>query len=273
MFDLSIITINYNNAAGLKQTVDSVVNQSNKNFEYIIIDGNSTDKSKRIIESLEFENLKWISEEDSGIYNAMNKGIKMATGRYVLFLNSGDYLINETILNQVYFDLKDGVSFAGCNLIIDKNTKKEILKHPEKMSFSYLLRSTIYHPSTFIKKQMFDKYGLYNEENKVVSDWEFFLKTIGLNGESFQKINKELSVFNTNGISSNAMNAELIKREKETVLNRLLKSFNHDLLDKYVLDQLINPSKRIECLVTIEKSLFLRKITTFLLSIISRLVF
>ena len=63
----------------------------------------------------------------------MNKGIKMATGRYVLFLNSGDYLINETILNQVYFELKDGVSFAGCNLIIDKNTKKEILKHPEKM--------------------------------------------------------------------------------------------------------------------------------------------
>ena len=120
---------------------------------------------------------------------------------------------------------------------------------------------------------MFDKYGLYNEENKVVSDWEFFLKTIGLNGESFQKINKELSVFNTNGISSNAMNAELIKREKETVLNRLLKSFNHHLLDKYVLDQLINPSKRIECLVTIEKSLFFRKITTFLLSIISRLVF
>ena len=79
-----------------------------------------------------------------------------------------------------------------------------------------------------------NKYGLYNEENKVVSDWEFFLKTIGLNGESFQKINKELSVFNTNGISSNAMNVELIKRERETVLNRLLKSFNHDLLDKYV---------------------------------------
>ena len=94
-------------------------------------------------------------------------------------------------LNQVFYDLKDGVSFAGCNLIIDMNTKKEIHKHPEKISFSYLLRSTIYHPSTFIKKQMFDKYGLYNEENKVVSDWEFFLKTIGLNGESFQKINKE----------------------------------------------------------------------------------
>ena len=101
MFDLSIITINYNNASGLKQTVNSVVNQSNKNFEYIIIDGNSTDRSKPIIDSLEFENLKWISEEDSGIYNAMNKGIKRATGDYLLFLNSGDHFCKSDSLTKI----------------------------------------------------------------------------------------------------------------------------------------------------------------------------
>ena len=101
MFDLSIITINYNNASGLKQTVDSVVNQSNKNFEYIIIDGNSTDKSKRIIDSLEFENLKWISEEDSGIYNAMNKGLRYATGDVIAFLNADDFYYNNKVIEDV----------------------------------------------------------------------------------------------------------------------------------------------------------------------------
>ena len=116
MLKLSIITINYNNLEGLKRTVESVVNQTWHEFEYIIIDGASNDGSAAYIESQSHHFDYWESEKDSGIYNAMNKGIKVATGEYLLFLNSGDHLFNDSVLEQnhqylkiydlVYFDLQ-----------------------------------------------------------------------------------------------------------------------------------------------------------------------
>lgn len=270
MFNLSIITINYNNAKGLKKTIDSVVKQTFEDFEYIIVDGNSTDDSLDVLKSLKATNLNWISEPDTGIYNAMNKGIKIANGEYLLFLNSGDYLINNTILEDVISGLNEKKSFVGCNLVLDYETKKEIKKHPEKISFSYLLRSTILHPSTFIKKEMFYKYGNYNEENKIVSDWEFFFKTIGLHGESFKQIDKELTVFDMNGISSQKDNFTLVNEEKEKILSKYLTSFNNSSLDSFMLTQLKSPSKRIKYIAKIEKSTFLRKFTTSFLYIISK---
>ncbi|MEY2702436.1 MAG: hypothetical protein RLY43_1069, partial [Bacteroidota bacterium] len=89
---ISIVTINYNNLNGLINTVNSVFNQSNNNFQYVIIDGNSTDGSKEFLQSLFHDNIKIISESDSGIYNAFNKGIQNSSGQYILFLNSGDVL-------------------------------------------------------------------------------------------------------------------------------------------------------------------------------------
>lgn len=270
MINLSIITINYNNASGLKKTVDSVINQKYKDFEYIIIDGKSTDNSVDVIKSINLPNFNWISEEDSGIYNAMNKGIKMAEGDYLLFLNSGDFLKNNKVLDEVLFNIKKSVSFIGCNLILNYKNEKKIKKHPEKISFSYLLTSTILHPSTFIKKEMFDKYGFYNEENKIVSDWEFFFKAIALNGESFQKIDKELTIFDMYGISSNSENSDIVKYEKEQVFNKYLKSIYVNDLDEFLFNQLKNPTKRIKYLMKIEKNIFLRKITTFCLSILNK---
>lgn len=270
MINLSIITINYNNASGLKKTVDSVINQNYKDFDYIIIDGKSTDNSVEVIKSINLPNFNWVSEKDIGIYNAMNKGIKMAEGDYLLFLNSGDFLKNNKVLDEVLFSIKKGVSFIGCNLILNYKNEKKIKKHPEKISFSYLLTSTILHPSTFIKKEMFDKYGSYNEKNKIVSDWEFFFKAIALNGESFQKIDKELTIFDMYGISSNSENSDIVKYEKEQVFNKYLKSIYVNDLDKFLFNQLKNPTKRIKYLMKIEKNIFLRKITTFCLSILNK---
>ena len=97
---LSIITINYNNLEGLKRTVESVINQTSKEFEYIVIDGGSNDGSGAYIESKSEHIDYWVSEPDKGIYNAMNKGIAKASGEYLLFLNSGDHLFSNRGKNK-----------------------------------------------------------------------------------------------------------------------------------------------------------------------------
>ncbi|MEP7170167.1 MAG: glycosyltransferase, partial [Bacteroidota bacterium] len=97
----SIITVNLNNAAGLKKTIESVVTQTFNDVEYIIIDGASTDGSKEVIKNYETKISYWVSEKDTGIYNAMNKAIKKAKAEYCLFLNSGDSLTNKKVLNDV----------------------------------------------------------------------------------------------------------------------------------------------------------------------------
>ncbi|NQY29499.1 MAG: glycosyltransferase [Flavobacteriaceae bacterium] len=269
---LSVITINYNDAQGLKKTMDSVLRQTYANFEYIVIDGNSTDTSVAQIKTYADNRLRWISEPDSGIYNAMNKGILLAKGAYVLFVNSGDYLISSIILEEVIslYDFK--ASFIGGNLCLEKEGGLEEKKHPEKISFNYLLTKTIYHPATFIKKELFDRYGLYNEHNKIISDWEFFFKTIGLNGESFHKIDKAVTVFDMNGISSNPENEKLIQFEKNRVLQKYLKAMFNSDLDAFLLSQIKAPSKRIKLLKKIEKSPLIRKVTTVILTVLSKLV-
>ena len=137
-YPLTIITINYNNSEGLKCTVNSVLNQSFTDFEYVVIDGASKDDSVEFLQSIKSKNFEYISEPDTGIYNAMNKGIERAKGKYLLFLNSGDYLENENVLDiiQLFFNNDYGV-LAG-NIIFDEDQGKRLREHPEKMTFSYL---------------------------------------------------------------------------------------------------------------------------------------
>lgn len=266
---LSIITINYNNAPGLKKTMDSVLQQTYGDFEYIVIDGNSSDGSKEVLKSYSNEKLIWLSEPDTGIYNAMNKGIRMAKGDYVLFLNSGDFLVSEDVLKKSIPKINRKVSFIGFNLLLDTKNGRKLREHPEKISFSYLVSNTLSHPSTLIKRTMFEKYGLYNENNKIISDWEFFFKTIGLHGESFQKIPEVLTVFDMNGISSQKENLARVKDERERVLQYYLKSVFNNELDTFIFSHFKNPTNRIKHLMIIEKAPYLRKLTTAILSLLS----
>ncbi|WP_291275238.1 glycosyltransferase, partial [Flavobacterium sp.] len=98
---ISVITVNYNNDNGLKKTIESVINQTYKNFEFIIIDGGSTDQSSEIIKNYQDKINYWVSEPDKGVYSAMNKGIKVANGDFLIFMNSGDVFINENVLQNV----------------------------------------------------------------------------------------------------------------------------------------------------------------------------
>ena len=133
---LSIITINYNNAVGLEKTINSVLNQTYKSIEYILIDGNSMDESKLIIDKYKAHIHYWVSEFDSGIYNAMNKGIKAATGEYILFLNSGDILCNSHVLDDV---IKQGLDcdFVYGNVNLGSGKKQKMCLPPNHLTFKF----------------------------------------------------------------------------------------------------------------------------------------
>jgi glycosyltransferase involved in cell wall biosynthesis len=149
---LSIISININNKNGLRKTIESVVNQNFTNFEYIVIDGGSSDGSVEIIKEFEDKISYWISEPDKGIYNAMNKGIQVAKGEYLLFLNSGDWLVDEVKLSDVIENL-NVFDLIIYDLFFVEEHNQSRKKHPVDITLSYIIEKTISHPSTFIKRE------------------------------------------------------------------------------------------------------------------------
>ena len=236
---LSIITINRNNADGLDKTIQSVISQSYEDFEYIVIDGNSTDHSIDIIKKYNSNINYWVSETDKGIYNAMNKGIAKANGNYVLFLNSGDYLVNSDVLKSV-FEKQQTADIIYGNMQIDLgNGKITSGKMPDKITFKQMYLDTLWHPVSFIKKTLFDKYGLYNETYKVVADYDFFFKVIIINNVTTYHINVDIAMYNLNGLSSLPENKALEQAERRKVIERYLPQSIIDFaIDTIVPDKL-----------------------------------
>lgn len=200
-FLLTIVTINYNNKDGLKKTVDSVVGQTYSQFEYIIIDGGSTDGSKEILDEYKHSIHFWVSEKDGGIYHAMNKGILAAHGKYILFLNSGDILYAANTLAKSISTLMLNYDFVYGNTFFDKHGKRSFVSYPGKLSFSFFLTDSLCHQSTFIKRELF-KNSLYNETAKIVSDWEFFITKICRENKTTWHLDETVSVFDVSGASS-----------------------------------------------------------------------
>lgn len=202
MKKLSIITINYNDADGLKKTIESVINQSFRDFEYIVIDGNSTDGSKEVLEKYKDKIDIAISEPDSGIYNAMNKGASHATGEYLLFLNSGDNLHNNEVLTKL-FDLSPEADIISC-ITLNYGEKISYLKYPPHLISLYtFVYGSLPHPSSIIKKEIFNKTGGYLEDYRIISDKCFFIDALLINRASYSFTDIVLTDFNRNGISTN----------------------------------------------------------------------
>lgn len=251
MFKISIITINYNNLGGLKRTVESVINQTWQEFEYIVIDGGSTDGSAACIESHSKNINYWVSEPDKGIYNAMNKGIAKATGEYLLFLNSGDHFFNNCVLekNHKFLNEKDIVYF---NLNFVDKTNSRVSKYPEQLSISHFIHDTLPHPATFIKSSLFNKVGFYDESLKIVSDWKFFILALFKYNYSYLKVDEILSTYYLDGISSDLKNQEMIYKERQFVLNSDFKGYIGDINQLLELEAIVSnlrKSKKIRLLV------------------------
>lgn len=222
MIKVSVITINFNNAKGLRKTIDSVVGQTFSDYEYIVIDGGSTDGSKEIIEEYRDWITYWVSEPDNGIYHAMNKGIEIARGEYIHFLNSGDYYASTDVLESV-FSKEYAVPFIRGAQICDygdRQTRWTNLGNRDVTLFDMYV-NTMLHEATFIRRDMFGKYGLHDEKLKIVSDWKFFLLAI-LGGEQTVFVDKDLIVFEMEGISTNKEHGERHLQERNQVLRELM---------------------------------------------------
>ncbi|MGZ4044548.1 MAG: glycosyltransferase family 2 protein [Bacteroidia bacterium] len=213
---LSIITINYNNLEGLKKTMESVINQTSMAFEYIVIDGGSTDGSREIIESNTSKIAYWISEKDNGIYDAMNKGIRKAAGEYLLFLNSGDTLFERNTIEKVIPFLNQTEIVYGDMKISENGIISEGFM-PAKLTLEHMIRDTLWHPVSFIKAELFTKFGLYETAYKICGDYDFFFKTVIANKVSTRHIKQFISVFDLHGLSSNLENTGIIKQEKNKI--------------------------------------------------------
>ena len=224
---LSVITINYNNLAGLERTVESVVNQTWQEFEFIVIDGGSTDGSAAYIESQSNTIDYWVSEPDKGIYNAMNKGITEATGEYLLFLNSGDHLFDTNVLmeSQHYLVTNDLICF---NMLVLSEDLKMITTKPNVLRFSDLYLGTLPHQATFINKELFKTVGMYDESIEIVSDWKFFILALFKYHCSYKKIDVTLSIFHFDGISADVKNKEKMRKERKQVLEEYFDAYLQD---------------------------------------------
>lgn len=211
--EISIITISLNSEKYLAQTIQSVIQQTYRNIEYIIIDGGSSDTTPGIIKQYENNIAYWNSEPDDGIADAMNKGLVKAKGEYILFLHSDDYLLNERTLEKASQFLDQNHEIFLFNLYYSDNGK-EILAKPRGFNWWANFKTPVLHQSCICTRRLFDKIGNFKTDFKVAMDYDFFLRVYRAGAESKQ-IDLPLSVMRKTGISSRLDWASLKERLHE----------------------------------------------------------
>lgn len=259
---LSIITITYNNAEGLRKTLASVASQTFRDFEHIIVDGGSTDGSVEIIreyadseairlkgykairpENSKADNLAsspnhlitsspitWISEKDRGVYDAQNKGIRLAHGEYCYFLNAGDTFCNEHVLELIFKPLTFNLSpltstpdiLYGNEIIVDGNGQRiGIARGVEDPSFVDLYNSCMKHQASFIRRSLFDKYGMYDADMRICSDFDWFFRVIAFHDDvTLLYRDVDVAYFENTGLSYHS--PELCAKERQQILDRYM---------------------------------------------------
>ena len=218
---ISVITVCHNEEEKIKKTCESVKIQSAKIFEWIVIDGKSTDGTLNVLKKYKKNIKKFISEKDNGVYDAMNKGISLAKGKYVLFLNGGDFFLDKRVLkNAGDFIKKDNLSsdiYYG-NVVYENGEFVDFSK--AILNKSFFLNKTISHQATFIKRQLFQKYGKYNTKYRIVADFDFWVKTIIENKIKTKYLPLNVSVFDQSGISTNPNYIKRQISERNAVLKK-----------------------------------------------------
>ena len=226
---LSIITVCKNAESAIERTMLSVVTQScfNENIEYLIIDGASTDKTSEIIKQYADKYpIKWISEPDSGIYNAMNKALKTANGKIIYFLNAGDRLFDEKTISLVLNEFKENDPYflytdvLSCK--IDDLSKAKIKKFNNVDKY-FLIRDCICHQASFYKKSVFEKFGRFNEEFKLAADYEMLLKIMADKSLKKEYLPIITAYYDNTGVSSS--NTKELQKEREKIIKTSFSTF------------------------------------------------
>lgn len=206
----SIITINYNHRDGLRNTIESVIIQSCKDYEFIVIDGGSNDGSREVLEQYSADISYWVSEPDKGIYNAMNKGVKAAHGDYLIFMNSGDTFYDEKALERSLPYLnEDFVQGTAKNQDMSE-TPLCLVQIPGKTQpFS----PSLHHQACFFRRQLFDN-ALYDESYKIVADWKFYIEQLIFHNATFCRMTEVVAIYEGGGISDTNKDTDFEERKR-----------------------------------------------------------
>ncbi len=212
---ISVITVCLNEKKGIAKTIESVINQSFTNFEFIIIDGLSNDGTVKIVEKYLDKIDYFISENDKGIYSAMNKGIKRARGGFLIFLNAGDYFTHNYVLENVFKgEVVEDIIYG--DLIVNKKPKKIVMSFKNiKVNKRFLFNNYLPHPSSFIKKELFERLGLYNEKYEIAGDYDFFLRALVKNNATTKHVEEKITIYDVHGKSMNPKYSKIHSIERK----------------------------------------------------------
>ena len=225
----TIITINFNNSAELRQTIESVLGQTMKDFEYIVIDGGSTDGSVEVIKDYADHIDYWVSEPDKGVYNAMNKGLGKAHGEYVNFMNSGDTFHSPDVLEEVDSKIGDADILFGnvCNRAT--GIRYGGIKAGSEVTFLTLKKEILCHQATFYRRTIFERHP-YDESLKLIADWKVNVQAIVFDNCKVKVVDTIVANYDLTGMSStqSLLHAEERKRVMaELFPERILKDYEH----------------------------------------------
>lgn len=216
---ISLITVSYNSAATIKDTIESILSQDHNNIEYIIIDGKSKDNTVQIIQSFGSKITRWISEPDKGIYDAMNKGIKMATGEVVGMLNSDDFYSNTNIISQVvkaFEDINVDAVFGDLVFVDPKNLNKVVRTysskgwHPKKFARGFMPA----HPTFFVRRKYYDQLGFFKTDYKIAADYELLIRFLYVHKLRYKYLSLNMVTMRKGGVSSNGIKSNIILNQE-----------------------------------------------------------
>lgn len=251
----SVITINYNNVDGLRRTIESVVRQTSVDYEYIVIDGGSTDGSLDVIKEYDSSISYWISERDNGIYHAMNKGVIHASGDYCIFMNSGDAFFDDNVLNNLSIcNYRDDIIVGKVTI----DAQNHIISPPPilgELTLYHLYSGSIPHQGSFIRTDLLRTHP-YDENLKISSDWKFFVQTLIFDNCSIRYVDVFIARYDIDGYSST--HQKQMQQEKERILSdmfppRVLSDYLH-MKSSECLTQKLTPVLRQH--YTIDKILY-----------------
>jgi len=261
---LSIITVSKNAEETIERTIKSVISQSYTDFEYIIIDGISTDSTIDIIKKYIDRLSYFISEPDSGIYSAMNKAIVKAKGDYCLFLNADDYLYNDKVIGNVFSkELDYDIIYGDVLYVTQKGTV--LYNYPDNLSYYFLYSGTLCHQAQFIKRNLFSRYGLYDERYKINADYEFLLRIAVKNNATAYHIPDIVCVFNAIDTQTLRTPNKFVTSERKLIQNIYFSPKVMELLEEH--HKLVN-SDAVKFAKKIEKISFLKNLQKIILKIL-----
>ncbi len=234
MKKIAVITICYNDRDGLARTMASVFEQSCQEVEYIVVDGGSTDGSVQLIKASAEQLDHWVSERDGGIFDAQNKGWRMASAPWVLFLNAGDTLAAADVLEKALSAIAPGTTIAYGDLeLSDDRGVYRTKRYPARITTAWLMKEALPHPAQFIRRETLLAQGGYDTTYRIAADHAFITRLLHEGDPVLQKLDLVVSRFDTRGMSSDPAQRQRLLAERKEIQRRYAPRFWYWIYQAY----------------------------------------